>query len=332
MPSELERPAASPRGFLLEWLSSQGLGVLCGQATVLLLALGSILLAATRDGASAGIGMDDFRGFLVEPSLVHVWFYLLVPVLGLYALNALLASWNSVTSRWRSGLRSPAAYAAPVIHVAFLVALFAHLVGGLGSTEQGRVVVGPSWGDLGDGRQARLVELDVEPLPDGGIKQVRATVEIRDPGGGLSTAIIGYNGPLSSGLGSDLFLLLGPGEVSAAARLVRGRDRCEVDLESRCNLAGAQVRLLYLHPSRRPGMSPLARLRVRTAPDAPAEDFWLSRGHPRQLADGSTLILEEVTSRPAIHLRRRHAPGNPWALLATILFVLGMGMMWRRFL
>jgi len=331
MPSELDRPAAPPRGSRLDWLSSQGLGVLCGQATVLLLALGSILLAATRDGASAGIGMDDFRGFLVEPSLVHGWFYLLVPVLGLYALNALLASWNSVASRWQSGLRSPPAYAAPVIHVAFLVALFAHLVGGIGSAEQGRVLVGPSWAELGDGREARLVELDVEPLPDGGIKQVRAAVEIRDPEGALSTAIVGYNGPLSSGLGSDLLLLLGPGEVPAAARLVRGRHRCQVDLESRCELGGAQVRLLYLHPPERRGRGPLARLRVRTAPDAAAEDFWLSQGHPRQLPDGSVLVLEDVASRPAIHLRRRHAPGNPWALLSTILLVLGMGMMWRRF-
>ena len=85
-----------------EWLWSQGLGVLCGQATVLLLAVGSVCLAVTRGGESAAIVMDDIRGFFTAPSRVQLWFYLLLPVLSLYALNTALATWRNVVRRWRN--------------------------------------------------------------------------------------------------------------------------------------------------------------------------------------------------------------------------------------
>jgi hypothetical protein len=44
------------------------------------------------------------------------------------------------------------------------------------------------------------------------------------------------------------------------------------------------------------------------------------------------LSLERFATRPAILLRGRHAPGNPWALLASLLLALGLLMMWRRFI
>ena len=159
MPSEAERLAATERASRLAWLHSQGLGIVCGQATVLLLALGSIVLAATREGASRAIAMDDLSGFFAAPAVAHLWFYLLVPVLGLYALNVFIATWKSVSSKWRSGLRDPRSYAAAVIHVAFLVALFAHLVGGFGGSERGTLELGPSWRQLDRGREARVTSL-----------------------------------------------------------------------------------------------------------------------------------------------------------------------------
>ena len=139
MPSELRASAAAAGGRRWDWLFSQGLGVVCGQATVLLLAIGSVVLTATRDSASAAIAMDDLRGFFVAPSAVHTWFYLLVPILGLYALNTALATWQSVARKWRSGIRAPRFYAAAVIHVAFLTGLLAHAIGGLGGAHGGRV-------------------------------------------------------------------------------------------------------------------------------------------------------------------------------------------------
>src|SRR5919202_4047935 len=94
----------------LELLRSQGLGVTCGLATVVLLAVGSFVLDATREGASAGIAMDDLPPFVERPALAHPWMYLLAPVLALYALNTLLATWYSVARKVRSGVRSPSAH------------------------------------------------------------------------------------------------------------------------------------------------------------------------------------------------------------------------------
>ena len=110
-------PSASG-GDRLAWLRSQGLGLACGLTTVALLAIGSFVLAATRDGASAGIGMDDLRGFFDPPRIEHAWLYLLFPVAGLYALNTVLATWDTVVRRWRGGARAPSAYAASIVHAA----------------------------------------------------------------------------------------------------------------------------------------------------------------------------------------------------------------------
>jgi len=332
MPSEPTLPALETPESPWAWLWSQGLGVLCGQATVLLLALGSVLLSATRDGASARIAMDDIRGFFVAPSMAHVWLYLLLPVLGLYGLNTFLATWRSVARKWRNGIRAPHAYAAPVIHVAFLIGLFAHLVGGLWGGEPRRLLVGPAWEDLEDGRAARVTALEIEQLPDGSTKQVWATLAVREPGGEVFESTVSYNGPLSSGLGSDLLILGRPVYVPGAARLVRaGTERCLVELEASCDLGGVQARLLYLHTPGRPSGGSLARVRLRASPESVAEELWLAQDRPHRLPDGTWLELEGVDPRPGLVLARRHAPGNPWALLASIVLALGLGLMWRRF-
>ena len=145
-------PARAP----FAWLRSQGLGVICGLATVVLLAIGSFVVSFTRDGASADVRMDDLRAFFAEPSPLHIWLYLLIPILGLYAANTLFATWHNVVTRWRAGQRSPFRYGAAVIHVAFLVTMLAHLVGGLWSEERAPVLVGADWTAIDDGRRLRL--------------------------------------------------------------------------------------------------------------------------------------------------------------------------------
>ena len=330
MPSEAERLAATERASRLAWLHSQGLGIVCGQATVLLLALGSIVLAATREGASRAIAMDDLSGFFAAPAVAHLWFYLLVPVLGLYALNVFLATWKSVSSKWRSGLRDPRSYAAAVIHVAFLVALFAHLVGGFGGSERGTLELGPDWRQLDRGREARVTSLEVERLPDGGLKQLWATVDLRDAAGAISTETMSYNGPLSRGLGSDLFLVLRATAVGVV-ELARGGERCQVAVNEVCQLGEVQVLPLYIHPPTHGQGPAMARVRLRTTAGTASEELWLAKGKPHPLADGAALALEALEMRPALLLRGRHAPGNPWALLSALLLALGLALMWRRF-
>jgi hypothetical protein len=294
--------------------------------------VGSVVLAITREGASARIAMDDLRAFFEPPSPAHTWFYLLVPVLALYALNTLLATWRNAVQKWRNGLRSPRSYAAVVIHASFLFGLIAHAVGGLFGAEGGGLFLGPAWQELGDGRRARVKAVEIGTQPDGSPEQVWATVELRRPDGALSESVVSYNNPLSTGLGSDLLLLARPGSVPAAARLARGTARCRAELEGSCELGDLEVRLLYAHPPGRRGMGWMARVGLRGAPVPGSKELWLMEGRPLRLSDGSALALEGVEERPGIQLRRRHAPGNPWALAASILLVLGLGMMWRRFL
>jgi len=207
----------------VSWLRSQGLGIVCGQATALLLGVGSFVLVATRDGASAGVEMDDVRAFFTEPSAAHVWFYLLVPVLALYGVNTLLCTWDDFFAKWRAGLRAPRHHAAALLHVGFLVALGAHLLGGLTGREDGVVRLGSSWQSLGDGRDARLVDLRLEPLPTGALEQAWATVEVRAPDGTSAREVVSYNAPLSRGLGSDLFLLVRQGSAPEPFVLMRHR-------------------------------------------------------------------------------------------------------------
>jgi hypothetical protein len=214
----------------LAWLRSQGLGVLCCQAAVVLFAVGSVVLATTRDGVSADIAMDEIRGFFTKPSFAHTWFYLLLPVLALFALNTLLCTWDTVVARVKAGRREPSAYAAALVHVGILVALLSHLVGGLWSYEGGQVLVGSDWTALGDGRVARLVDLTIAPQADGSPKSVRAALELRSPSGETSTEVVGFNEPLSAGFGSDLTLLMRPiavpggySDVGGEAVLLRHR-------------------------------------------------------------------------------------------------------------
>jgi hypothetical protein len=296
-------------------------------ATVLLLAIGSVVMAATRDGASAGIGLDDLTGFFERPSLAHLWLYALVPVTGLYALNALLATWETVSSRWRAGLRAPRVYAAAVMHVAFLAALLAHLAGGFLSREGGGHVVTEGWQPLPGFGEARLVSLQVDQLPNGMPRSARAAVELRDAAGRVEEAEVGYNQPLTGGLGSRLALLSDLGQVPVA-RLASGDETCSLTQGQRCELGGESIGLVGFAERSRPG-SVSALLRIAAAGGAPPAR-WLAPGEMLALGNGRPLLLVETAVVPAVALRMRETPGHPLALLASVLLAVGVLMMWRR--
>ncbi|HOU53601.1 MAG TPA: hypothetical protein PLQ97_06700 [Myxococcota bacterium] len=193
---------------VLQVVRSQGFGVVMGLSTVVLLAVGSVVLVITAEGASAAVALDDVTAFFRSPSPWHLWLYLLLPVLALYGLSTLLATWDSVLDAWRAGRRRPSAYAPALIHVAFLGMLLAHGVGGFLGAEHGVVRVGPWWTDLPGGRQARALDVQVDAHPDGSPRQVTATLEVRDPDGTTDRREVAYNRPLIDGLGRDLLLLV----------------------------------------------------------------------------------------------------------------------------
>lgn len=310
----------------LAWLRSQGLGLACGFATVLLLAVGSFVLAATRDGASAGVGMDDLRGFFTPPRLAHLWLYLLVPVVGLLGVNTALATWDTVARRWRSGIRAPSAFGASFMHVGFLLALVAHLVGGLLGEERGSVVVASGWQEVPGFGEARLRSLDVKALPDGMPREAWATLELRAGDGRLSEERVGYNAPLSSGGGARLALLSDLGRVWVA-RLASGPDSCALAEGQSCRIGGELVRFLGVEPGR--GGDPSALVLAR-GPSGRDQARRLRADGELALAGGRPLQLAGISPEQAVLLRVRETPGHPWALAAALVLGLGVALLWRR--
>ncbi len=308
------------------WLRSQGLGVACGFATVALLAIGSVVLTATRDGASAGIHMDDLRGFFAPPRLAHAWLYLLFLVAALYALNTVLATWDTVSRKWRAGIRAPNAYAASIVHVGFLLALAAHAAGGFLGSDGDGVLVASSWQAVPGFGEARLLSLEVDSLPDGMPRSVRARLELRDGAGDVTDAVVGYNEPLSSGGGARLALLADQG-TAPVARLTSDAESCALAEGQGCRIGGARVKLLRLRVGS--GGWPAA---VVSAPGpSGAERVWsIGRGDELVLAGGRTLQLAAIAQEPAVVLRTREAPGNPWALAASLLMAAGVALLWRK--
>lgn len=310
----------------LAWLRSQGLGLACGFATVVLLAVGSFVLAATRGGASADIGLDDLRGFFAPPRLAHLWLYLLFVVAALYAVNTVLATWDTVTRRWRLGTRAPSAYAASVVHLAFLLALASHGAAGFFGEERGEVVVAAGWQEVPGFGEARLVSLDVEPLPDGTPKEAWARLQVRDADGRISEARVGYNAPLSSLAGGRLALLAEVGRVHVA-RLASGADGCALFEGQSCRIGGEPLTLLRV--GARAGSATAALVRAR-GPSGREEVRWLGPDGELALAGGRPLQLARIGPEPAVLLRARGAPGNPWALASALVLAVGVGLLWRK--
>ncbi len=310
----------------LAWLRSQGLGVSCGLATVVLLAVGSVVVSATRDGASAAIVMDDLRGFFSPPRIAHVWLYLLFPVAGLYAVNTVLATWDTVSRRWRAGARAPSAYAASVVHIAFLLALAAHAASGFLGADRGEVLVASGWGEVPGFGEVRLVSLEVDALPNGMPREARVRLQMRDGSGRLSEETVGYNEPLSSGAGSRLALL---SEFGSAwiAHVASGTEACTLARGQECRLAGEPVRLVGLAPL--PGGAPAAAVRLSGRSGAD-EVRWVTEGSEVPLPGGRALRLVGVSRDPAVVLRVREAPGNPWALAASLALAAGAALLWRK--
>ena len=329
---EIGKPQAPPPS-RWAWLRSQGLGLICGQGTVVLLAIGSIIMVVTgeRGGASANIRTDDIRAFFTTPSGWHLWFYLLIGVLVIFAVNTLLATWHSVVTKWRNGVRTLMPYGASVIHVAFLVAMLAHLIGGIWGEELGGAVVGEVWRPLPDGTQARVVAMESDLYPNGQTRKTEVRLEIRDSTGDVRAETVAHNGPVTRGFGSELWLMTRAMQT-AVATISDGTRTCAVAAGGLCNLAGKRFAVSDVHLSGHWGNIPVAIISPAGVTPGSAPAMFLMPGQPQNVSEGVALTLTEVRTQPAVMLRGRKAPGNPWALLSSLLLVGGMLMMGRRWL
>ncbi len=331
MPSSAAAPAGPglvARAHVL--IRSQGFGIVCGLLTTLLLAIGTVVMSMTADGASARIAMDDLTAFFLPVSPWHLWFYALIPVLGLFGLSTLLSTIQSVGDAWRAGRRNPSAYAPAVIHVAFLVTLVAHLAGGFLGREDGVVTVGTDWVSLPDGRDIRALSIATDFNPDGSPRKVVAQMEIRESSGEVTPVAVGYNEPVSSGWGADLLLLLRAAGEPTGVRLTAGVAECTLEGPGdACSLVGRSIRLVRVQEGGHWGRKAVAFLQIEGKGEP--QPFFLWAGGSKVLSEnGAAVRLEEFRAVPVVMLRSRHAPGNPWALVAAVLLGLGLLAMGRR--
>lgn len=187
------------------------------------------------------------------------------------------------------------------------------------------LAAGAGWQPLAGGREARLLSLEVETLPGGMPKAVRAPLELRDAAGRLERALVEYNAPLTAALATDLHLVGDVGRARVAELSVAGA-RCAAMEGDACDAGGVRVDLVQVAPAGALGAVPFARVRVL------GRETWVAEGRDAPVADGRPLRLESVRDAPALLLRSRTAPGNPIALAGALLVALGLGMIGRRFL
>jgi hypothetical protein len=198
-------------------------------------------------------------------------------------------------------------------------------VGGFLGEEGEPVLLASGWQEVPGFGEARLVSLEVDALPGGMPRAVDARVEVRDAEGRVAEHSVGYNAPLSSGGGARLALLSDLGQTYVA-RLRSGGDTCVLAEGQGCRVEGGAVRLLGFAPAAR-GAAAI----VRAPGPAGAEEVRVvPSGGTVPLLAGAALRVEAIAPEPAIVVRTRHAPGNPWALAASVVMVLGVALLWRK--
>ncbi len=97
-----------------------------------------------------------------------------------------------------------------------------------------------------------------------------------------------------------------------------------------CRLGGEAVEVLQVGAA--PGLGGGAALLRATAPGGAVVERWVTSGGLVPLRTGRPVSLDEVSDEPAVLLRVRETPGNPWALAAAAVLALGTALMWRRLL
>jgi hypothetical protein len=73
-----------------------------------------------------------------------------------------------------------------------------------------------------------------------------------------------------------------------------------------------------------------AALLRAAGPDGAVAERWVVAGGLLPLRYGRPLALDAVEEAPAVLLRVRETPGNPWALAAAAVLAVGTALMWRR--
>ncbi|MFQ5956511.1 MAG: hypothetical protein ACE5KK_01925 [Candidatus Brocadiales bacterium] len=307
---------------LYDILKSKKLGILVGFAATGLLILGSLLINFMPDRYQ-GLTGEDINFFFKHVSLINGWFYLLFAVMVVYGMNAFFCTLDSILVRLRAGVKNITLYGGSVVHLAFMVTLLAHLVGGLGSSHGRPVTIGERPVEYG-GVELSVAGLETTTYPNGMPKEVRATIKVRQ-GGEEFERILGYNQPVLLDLGAKEFLLRQYGSSPQGVVLkVNGREQ-ELKVREEFSIGDSRAVLAGLILPPRVEMPVVALVANPGAPDARQVFIPLGKSYAQTIG-GAQVQFEDVKMSNTVMVDLKENPSVPLALVATLLFAVGVVM------
>jgi len=275
--------------------------------------------------AYAGLADDDVRWFLQSPRLAFWWFYAMAAAFGVWGLSAAACTVDSVVKRVRARVFRPSAYGAPLLHLAFVLALAGHLWGGLAATRQ-QVVLGPTPTSLGDATY-EAVKLEQSFYPNGMPRRVDVTLLRRPtaPKGGApgepERVHLGYNEPYVREGGAFEILLNRAAQAPVAVFAVGGAER-GLEPGQTVRHGGWSLMLHGVLPSRRPGGSPYADVTYLDPAGARTRTMLVMGG----AGAGGAPSFRGIEERVLVSASVRRNPSVPLVVLAALLATLGVAL------
>jgi hypothetical protein len=307
---------------LYDTLKSKKLGILAGFAATGLMIIGSLVMNFAPERYE-GLHGEDINFFFRNVSLINGWFYLLFAGLVLYGINAFFCTLDSVLVKLRAGVKNVTLYGGSVVHLAFMLTLVAHLVGGLGSKQGAPVTITDKPVSYG-GVELSVAGIETSIYPNGMPKVVQATIKVRQ-GEKEFERILGYNQPVALDLGAKEFLLKQYGSTPKEVILnVNGKDQA-VRLREEFTLGAsrAMVAGLFMPPQVE---APVAAVIVNPG-DVNAEQHYVRMGKQDAQPIKDVMVrLEDVKISNAVVVDLKENPSVPLALAVTLLFAVGVVM------
>ncbi len=303
-------------------LKSKKFGILLGFSITALMMFGSLTMNFAPE-RYAGLHGEDINFFFEHVSLINGWFYLMFVGLVFYAINAFLCTIDSVLVRLRAGVKNITLYGGSVVHLAFLVTLLTHLVGGLYATQLRPITITEKPA-VHDGVELSVMGIETTTYPNGMPKEVRATIKVRTEGEEFER-VLGYNHPVLLDYGAKEFLL---GQYSSTPRgVVLKVDGKPLALKLREEFAIGRRRAVVAGVFMPPRVeTPVAAVIINPG-EANAQQNYVRQGSEReQTINNIDISLEDVDVSYRVQVNLKENPSVPLALVVTALFGVGVVM------
>lgn len=305
---------------LYQFLKSTKVALGCGLAATFFLIVGSFMMNF-NPGVYSRLQGEDISFFFREFNILHFWFYMIVGVFILFGINALVCTLHSLVQSIKSRVKKLSFYGPALMHIGFLMALFGHLIAGLGSSSSPHVMVGKGWVDL-DNAKVKLVNIDYSTFPNGMPKKADVLLQL-DFDGRVKEVKVGFNDPYLWERGAKLLLFHRPGPVAEGIWIKVDHEDAQLLLGEVNKVGGMQIRLdqIFLPPSFR---RPAAALSFSSdGSDWKSEIIPIGIGQ-RLPPLGKVIRFYNIITAEGVMLNIKTNPSISLVLPAMLLFLLGV--------